>query len=202
MAATISPDPINKDRWFVSESEGQAPRLGAQFVHDPSDQLTVYWSGEVGRAQLFEILRYAVLEFGPPHPKLFPVIGKFIAYGENMREEIPIVNDGQSFSLAREFFAKKPSALQTFKAARAEIIYPSAGPLIIWANVTGHVRDELSRGGENIGVGLPPALFNGPARGIVVRAIEMTMKMRQDTISILLDKFSETLLRRTRPAAG
>jgi hypothetical protein len=201
--ATISPDPINKERWFVADKEGQAPQLGAQFVHDPNDQLTVYWSGKVGRPQVLQIIRYAVLEsglrspFGNPGP-----VGRLIAYGENMREEIPIRIDGFFLPTSSEKTAKGASPLDTFTAARAELFNPLVGPIIIWANVTGHVRGELSRGGENIGVGFPPTLFEGPAREIVVRAIEMTMQLRPDTISILLEKFAEALLQRRRPAAG
>jgi hypothetical protein len=204
--ATISPDPVNKERWFVAEKDGQAPQLGAQLAHDPNDQLTVYWSGKVSRSQVLQIIRSAVIELesGAQSPFSYPgPIGRLIAYGENMREEIPIGTHGAFLTAPSKRTAKTASALHTFTAARAVLsINPLVGPIIIWANVTGHVRGELSRGGENIGVGFPPTLFEGPVREIVVHAIEMTMHMRPDTISILLDKFAEDLLQRRRPAAG
>jgi hypothetical protein len=171
----------------------------------------VYWSGEVGRDELLKIVQHA-LRVLVKHPYsigvippvigkfISPVAGKFIAYGENMREEIPIAIDGFRVSSPSER-PKKPSPLKSFKAGRAEITNPS-GTVVIWANVSGHVRGELGQGGENIGVALPPDLFDGPAREIVVYAIRMTMKMRPEAISSLLDKFAETLLQRRRPAAG
>jgi hypothetical protein len=198
MTVTLSADPIHKDRWLVSESEGQAPRLGAQLGGKAASELTVYWSGKVARSDMFEIIDRAakILE-----STRAPVRGKFIAYGKDMRAEFKFEDHELKPPTGDSVVKfKDKSPLKTFEACRAELT-GSPGTVVVWANVTGHTRGGLDKGGENIGVSVPTDLFDNAARSVIKYAIERTMGMRENAISTLLDKFSEGLLKRQRPLA-
>lgn len=189
--ATLKPDPAYADRWFISEAEEKKPQIGVFLSHDPSPELVVYWSGHVARSSLFELIKQA----GTALEEKGPVHGRLVAYGKNLREEFPLSDD----TILQYFEPNSP--LPSFDACRAELT-GLAGKVVVWANVTGAKTAGLDRGGENIGVNLSPSLFDGPVRPVISHAIEMTMNLPTKAISGLLDKISESVLRKQRPAAG
>jgi hypothetical protein len=198
MTATLNRDPIHKDRWLVSEAEGRAPTLGVQ-LGKPHSDLTVYWSSKVTRSQMFAIIREAAEAMSRNRT---PVRGKFVAYGKDMRAVYTLKdNKYESSPDGTLVKSKDVPPLETFDACRAELT-GSSGTVVVWANVNGPVRAGLDHGGENIGVSVPPDFFDGAGRSLISHAIEITMELRPNAISALLDKFSESLLHKRRPAAG
>ncbi len=200
MAVTLNADPNHKDRWLVSESEGLAPALGAQLGGKTSSELSVYWSGKVAREAMLEIVGRAaeMLE-----SNVVPVHGKFIAYAKNMRAEYQIEDHQLKPSPENSVIKateKDKSPLEMFDACRAELT-GSPGTVVVWANVTGHTRGGLDKGGENIGLSVPSDIFDSDARPVIEYAIVRTMGLRESAISTLLDKFSKDLLGRQRPLA-
>jgi len=193
MVATLNVDPIYGDRWLVSESDGQAPKLGLQVGGETGSELTVCWSGDVQRADMWPIIgrvaKMLAAGFVAPH-------GKFVAYGKDMRAEFKI-EDGQikppDQSLLSKLWPLAKNPLDTFDACRAEVT-GSQGTVVVWANVTGHTRGGLDKGGENIGVSVPIILFADAAQSVITYAIEQTTDMRENAVSNLLATFSQSLL--------
>lgn len=91
------------------------------------------------------------------------------------------------------------SPLETFDACRAEI-NGQFGEVVLWANVNGPVRDNLEKGGENIGVSVPPSIFDSVGRAFIGHAIEITTLMPEPNIKAFLDVFSTRILHRGGPA--
>ena len=92
------------------------------------------------------------------------------------------------------YLVMKSSALNGLDAYRAELEGP-AGKVVIWANVTAAGYSvELKDGGENIGLCVTPALFDGPARPFIASAIRRTMNLGTETVARLLDEISEAML--------
>jgi len=184
--ATIKPDPAYPDRWLVSDSKEAGSKIGAYLSDDPSPELAVYWSGKVGRDSLFEIMR----EAGTILDKKGSLTGKFFAYGENLREEIPLSEK----DILLKSSAKSPR-FPKFDACRAELSGPD-GAVTVWANVTGPVAG-LDEGTENIGVSMSPWLFEAAVRPVISRAIARTMDLSGDAVTELLDEVSHAVLRST-----
>lgn len=192
MAATINPDPIYNDRWLAFEAEGEAPRLGAQFIVDPLAELTIYWVGSnVAPLHVFNAFDQGadILKAYANDRRTDPFAGKIILFGKNMREEIPY----RPFADMPVAADKHHFFKEGFDACRAELT-GDFGRYVVWANLTGHSRGSLLKGGENIGISLPPILFQSSLRKIIIQAIELTMPKPPMDVPVLLDQFSQTLL--------
>jgi hypothetical protein len=186
--ATIAKDPAYPDRWFVSTANRPKPLIGATLSSDTKDELVVYWSGNVRRDNLLQIVREAGTSLDKKTLR-----GKLFVYGEDYREVISL-SEGDILN-SSESHSRFPG----FDACRAELT-ASNGTVVVWANVTGQKR-SLDDGGENIGVNLSPELFNGPVRPVISHAIEQTMHLSADAVTELLNQISVSVIPR-RQALG
>jgi hypothetical protein len=183
--AAIKRDPAFPDRWFISGTDKPRPEIGATLSSETKPELVVYWSGNVGRDNLLQIMR----EAGTSLDKK-TLTGKLFVYGADFRDVIPLSNS--EILNPSENQSKFPS----FDACRAELT-ASNGSVVVWANVTGEKR-SLDDGGENIGVNLSPELFNGPVRPVISHAIERTMHLSADAVMELLNQISVSIIPQRR----
>jgi hypothetical protein len=174
--------PVNSGRWLLAEADGK-PQLGAYMPASGEPNLTVYWRGRVAEDVLGHIVRDAEAVLAKTGGD---VQGTLIAYGK-LRKSVGPTHDGLSHYLAQ------PSHLCGFDAYRAEL-EGHAGKVIIWANVKDTSSIELKEGGENIGLCVTPALFDGPVRAVIETAIHKTMGLATKTTSGLLEEISKAML--------
>lgn len=182
MAKGMEIDPVDSGFWFLATDKGK-PQLGA-YMPSSRDDLAIFWRGDVAPQELGSIVEQAERMLKNNGGE---VAGTLFAFGQKDDQVGP-------FPYGLSEYLLRPSSLSGFDAYRAELT-GRAGKVVVWANVNEPGQIAFEDGGDNIGLNVPPALFDGPARPVLSKAIKRTMSLGEDTIKDLLDQISRSMLR-------
>jgi hypothetical protein len=182
MSAFVESSLAKNTGWWFEAKTGDEPMLGA-YIPESDDELTIYWVG-TPRSSHIRIIIGQVEKMLQENGGGFQ--GTLFAY-DTTKEVIGPVFQGLSDCLAPD------SKLSEFAAYRAELT-GQAGKVVVWANIRNGTGMDLARGG-NIGIGVSHGLFDGPARPVLIGAIQSTTSLGDNITKYLLGQIASALPR-------
>ena len=168
--------------WVTAKLDGSAV-IGAHLSPEGETHsaLTVFWHGSNIRRGLESTIRDAekLLMLLGAHPT-----GRIYSYGDE-----DIDSESSQSELSAMFVNDSFSNQDAFRIE----IESEHGEIILWANVTDDDPRSLDEGGENIGICIPPAMFNLALTKLITPAIARTSDLSRKVLSEILAQIPSNL---------